>query len=108
MNVRSDAICALIKDFERGNVPIDAPNIARLTALGVQVQITELDVSLPVNSSGRSEPGDSARQANIYRGIVRACPNSPGCTAIQSWGFSDKRSWIGSHSRGARGEALPF
>ena len=33
---------------------------------------------------------------------------NPGCTAIQTWGFTDKYSWIGSHSHGARGAALPF
>jgi endo-1,4-beta-xylanase len=87
--------------------PAVAANIARLTALGVQVHITELDVSLPSNS-GPVQPDDLARQASIYRGIVRACLNRVGCTAIQTWGFSDKYSWIGSHSRGARGLALPF
>ena len=27
---------------------------------------------------------------------------------FQTWGFTDKYSWIDSHSRGTRGEALPF
>ncbi len=126
LNRKSDAIYAMVKDFKRRGVPIDgvglqmhipaldvdipaiATNIARLTALGVQVHITELDVSLPVDSDGRPRPDDLTRQADIYRGIVRACLNSAGCTAIQTWGFSDKYSWIGSHSRGARGQALPF
>jgi endo-1,4-beta-xylanase len=126
MNRKSDAIYARVKDFKRRGVPIDGvglqmhvpaltidiaaveANIARLTALGVQVHITELDVSLPVDSNGAVEPDALNRQALIYRGIVRACLNSPGCTAIQMWGFTDKYSWIGSHSRGARGQALPF
>jgi endo-1,4-beta-xylanase len=84
-----------------------AANIARLTELGVQVHITELDVSLPVDSNGLALPADLARQAEIYRSIVRACLNS-GCTAIQTWGFTDKYSWVCSHSRGARGQALLF
>jgi endo-1,4-beta-xylanase len=126
MNRKSDAIYAMVRDFKRRGVPIDgvglqmhvplleadtaavAANIARLTALGVQVHITELDVSLPVDSSGMVRADDSARQADIYRGIVRACLQSAGCTAIQTWGFTDKYSWIGSHSRGARGQALPL
>src|SRR5271166_802953 len=126
LNHKSDAIYAMVRDFKQRNVPIDgvglqmhvpmldadipaiAANIARLTALGLQVHITELDVSLPVNSSGMPEPEDLARQAVVYRGIVRACLNSRGCTAIQAWGFTDKYSWIGSHSRGSRGQALPF
>jgi endo-1,4-beta-xylanase len=48
------------------------------------------------------------KQADVYRAIVRACLQSRGCTAIQTWGFTDKYSWIGSHSHGARGAALPF
>jgi endo-1,4-beta-xylanase len=54
------------------------------------------------------QPGDLLRQAEVYRGIVRACLQSPGCTAIQTWGFTDKYSWIGSHSHRTRGAALPF
>jgi endo-1,4-beta-xylanase len=90
------------------DIPAIAANIARLTALGVQVHITELDVSAPVDSSVVLHPEDLTRQAGIYRGIVRACLDNPGCTAIQTWGFTDKYSWIGSHSHGTRGQALPF
>jgi len=126
LNKKSDAIYAMVKDFRRREVPIDgvglqmhvsqldldtaaiATNIARLTALGVQVHITELDVSLPVDSDGRTATNDLARQAEVYRAIVRACLQNPGCTAIQTWGFTDKYSWIGSHSHHTRGAALPF
>jgi endo-1,4-beta-xylanase len=126
MNRKSDAIYAMVRDFKRRKVPIDgvglqmhiprleanitaiAENISRLTALGVQVHITELDVSLPLEPDGSVRPADLARQAEVYRGIVRACLQNSGCTAIQTWGFTDKYSWIGSHSRRTRGAALPF
>lgn len=126
LNRKSDAIYTMVRDFRKRGVPIDgvglqmhmptldadipaiAANIARLAALGVQVHITELDVSLPVDPGGGVRAEDLARQAEVYGGIVRACLNSRGCTAIQTWGFTDKYSWIGSHSRGSRGQALPF
>jgi endo-1,4-beta-xylanase len=126
LNPKSDAIYAMVKDFKHRGVPIDgiglqlhisqldfdtapvATNIARLTALGVQVHITELDVALPVDSNGLARSDDLLRQAEVYRGVVRACLQKPSCTAIQTWGFTDKYSWIGSHSHGARGAALPF
>jgi len=126
LNRKSDAVYAMVKDFRRRGVPIDgvglqlhisrfdtdtaaiASNIARLTAVGVQVHITELDVSLPVDPSGAASSEDLRRQAEVYRGVVRACLQSSGCTAIQTWGFTDKHSWIGSHSHGTRGAALPF
>jgi endo-1,4-beta-xylanase len=85
-----------------------AANISRLTALGPQVHITELDVSLPLDPSGMARDGDLLRQADVYRRVVRACLQNPGCTAIQIWGFTDKYSWIGYHSHGTRGAALPF
>jgi endo-1,4-beta-xylanase len=130
MNRKSDAIYAMVKDFRRRGVPIDgvglqmhvptldadipaissniSSNIARLTGLGLQVHITELDVSLPLDSGGAPRAEDLTRQAEVYRSIVRACLNNPGCTAIQTWGFTDKYSWIGSHSHGTRGHALLF
>ena len=61
-------------------------NNARLTAVGVQVQITELDVSLPVNFNRLLGPDDSTRQADVYRDI-RACLNSASCTAIRTPGI---------------------
>src|SRR5579863_2129544 len=126
LNRKSDAIYAIVKDFRHRGVPIDgvglqmhisqldldtaaiASNIARLTALGLQVHITELDVSLPLDSGGLPAKDDLLRQANVYRAVVRACLQSKGCTAIQTWGFTDKYSWIGSHSHGTMGTALPF
>lgn len=126
MNPKSDAVYGMIKDFKQRGVPIDgvgmqmhiskldfdapaiARNIARLTALGIQVHITELDVSLPLDASGQIRDSDLQRQAGIYRSVVHACVQNPGCAAIQTWGFTDKYSWIGSHSHGTRGGALLF
>jgi hypothetical protein len=61
-----------------------AANIARLTALGVQIYIAELDVSLPLDAHGRARNEDLLRQAEAYRGVVRACLQNQGCTAIQT------------------------
>jgi len=125
MNRKSDAVYAMVRDFKDRGVPIDgvglethiAPgfdthalsaNIERLTNLGLQVQITELDVSVPVNSGRESDEKDLMGQADVYRSVTRVCLAHPGCTAIQTWGFTDKWSWIGSHSRGTRGSALIF
>jgi endo-1,4-beta-xylanase len=126
MNPKSDAIYAMVRDFRQRSVPIDgvglqmhianlhadvasiSANINRFTALGVQVHITEVDVALPVDSNGNASPEDLQRQADVYRQIAAACLGYRGCTAIQTWGFTDKYSWIGSHSKQTRGAALPF
>jgi endo-1,4-beta-xylanase len=126
LNKKSDAVYAMVRDFKLHGVPIDgvglqmhlggtppnvasiSANIARFTALGLQVHVTEMDVSLPVDASGDASPADLQMQAHIYREIAEACLAHPGCTAIQTWGFTDKYSWIGSHSKKTRGAALLF
>ena len=126
LNRKSDAIYAMVKDFKQRGVPIDGvglqmhisnlafdaagvrANIARLAALGLQVHITELDVALPIDPSGQTASGNLQKQADIYRQVARACLENRGCTAIQTWGFSDKYSWIVSHSHATEGAALLF
>jgi endo-1,4-beta-xylanase len=126
MNPKSDEVYATVREFKRQGVPIDgvglqmhvgnlradaasiSSNIARLVALGVQVHITEMDVALPADASGHPSARDLRRQADIYGAIAEACLSHPGCTAIQTWGFTDKYSWIGSHSRHTQGAALLF
>jgi len=126
VNLKSDAIYAMMRAFKRDGVPIDgvgfqmhisnlhadiasiSSNIARFTTLGLQVHITEMDVALPVDANGNASPEDLARQAALYRQITEICLSHPGCTAIQTWGFTDKYSWVGSHSKHTQGAALPF
>jgi len=126
MNPKSDAIYAMVRDFRQRGVLIDgvgfqmhieklrvdvasiSANIKRFTALGVQVHITEMDVALPVDPNGNPRPEDLQKQADIYREVATACLSHPGCTAIQTWGFTDKYSWIGWHSKKTEGAALPF
>jgi endo-1,4-beta-xylanase len=122
---KSDAVYAIVKDFKSRGVPVDGvglqmhvtgtdidsaaieQNIARLATLGLQVHITELDVSLPIDpTTNQAGNDDLRRQADVYRRIIHACLQNRACTAIQTWGFTDKYSWIGSHSHGTRGSAL--
>jgi len=92
-----------------GPLPLDKieENLTRLEDLGLQVQITELDVSLPVDAAGKAAPPDIVRQAEIYGDVVALCLKHPRCTAIQTWGFTDKYSWIPSFFPG-NGAALEF
>ncbi len=126
INPKSDAAYNMVRDFRERGVPINgvglqmhiaglnadvasiAANIGRFTALGIQVQITEMDVALPVDANGNPRPENLQQQAEIYRAVANACLSHPGCTAIQTWGLTDKYSWIGSHSRKTQGAALLF
>ncbi len=127
VNRKSTAVYRMVKRFKQQGVPIDgiglqmhilhgrpnvesiAANIARFSKLGIQVHITEMDVALPVDQNGKVvNPADLQWQANLYRDIARACLQSRGCTAIQTWGFTDKYSWIGWKTHKTKGAALLF
>jgi endo-1,4-beta-xylanase len=128
INPKSDAVYEMVKDFKRRGVPIDgvgiqahifnsdmkeiasvSENLARLAALGLQVHITEMDVALPIDSGGRLlNQADLSKQADIYGFLARACFEQPGCTAFQTWGFTDKYTWIPNYTKGQKGAPLLF
>lgn len=125
INSKSDAIYKMAQDFKARGVPLDGigmqmhftlnspaiasieANMKRFTDLGLQVQITELDVRLPVDSTGVATADALAAQAKIYGDIVATCLKFPKCTAVQTWGFTDRYSWVPSSYAGM-GAALPF
>ena len=111
---KSDAIYALVKDLRQRDVPIHgiglqmhisinnppkpeavAANIKRLGELGLEVQITEMDVRIHGGTGTKEEK--LAAQANLYRDMLKVCLNAPNCKAFVTWGFTDKHSWIPSH-----------
>lgn len=127
VNAHSDAVYAMVKDFKKRGIPIDGvglqmhimnlnpnvdsirKNIERFVKLGVQIHITEMDVAVPVDADGKvANPSDLEKQAEIYREIAEACAENKGCTALQTWGFTDKYSWIGWFTKHTKGDALPF
>jgi endo-1,4-beta-xylanase len=127
VNPKSDAIYAMVKDFQRRGIPFggigfqmhiynlapDVPsiaaNFARFSHLGVQIHITEMDVALPVDETGVAlHPADLARQAEIYREIAEVCVKTPRCTVLQTWGVTDKYSWLGWATHKTKGAGLLF
>ena len=71
--------------------------IARLGALGLDVHISELNVT--TSQLG----GDLARQAQAYWTIAAACQAQPACFRITTWGFTDAYGW-----RPPAEQAMPF
>lgn len=108
---KSDAIYALVKGLLHRGVPLNGvglqmhvsvgaspmpqdvlANMQRLAALGLQVQITEMDVQ--IQRAGGTLPEKLAEQANIYRDMLAVCLEVTKCTAFEMWGFTDRYSWI--------------
>lgn len=108
---KSDAIYALLKGMLQRGVPIDGvglqmhisldsypnpqdvlANMQRLTALGLEVQITEMDVE--TQDDPRPMAAKLATQAQLYGEMLHTCLSVQRCTAFVMWGFTDKYSWI--------------
>ncbi|MEU8614358.1 endo-1,4-beta-xylanase, partial [Actinoplanes sp. NPDC048791] len=97
INAKSTGIYNMVRDFKSRGVPIDCvgfqshlgtgidstyqANLQRFADLGVDVQITELDVQ------------QGGNQANIYATVTRACLAVARCTGITVWGIRDTDSW---------------
>ncbi|HEY8471525.1 MAG TPA: endo-1,4-beta-xylanase [Natronosporangium sp.] len=100
---KTQAVYNMVRDFRQRGVPIDCvgfqshfnsgspyPSNYRTTlqnfaALGVDVQITELDIE-----------GSGATQANTYAAVVNDCLAVPRCNGITVWGIRDSDSWRAS------------
>jgi endo-1,4-beta-xylanase len=107
MNVKSDAIYAMVKGWKEAGVPIHgvglqshfkgpidaegiAQNIARLNDLGLQVHITELDFPYPDNNAKNSE----LTQAKIFSDLLKVCLQAANCPVFVLWGFTDKYTYL--------------
>src|SRR5205085_4219232 len=108
---KSDAIYRLLKGLLQRGVPINGvglqmhvsidaypnpqdvlANMKRLAALGLEMQITEMDVE--IQNDNRPMEQRLAAQAQIYREMLSACLSATNCTAFVMWGFTDRYSWI--------------
>jgi endo-1,4-beta-xylanase len=107
--VKSDAVYNLVKNLTESGVPINgvglqmhlsldsppamkdvAANIKRLNDLGLDVQVTEMDVRVRTPATAN----DLIQQANIYRDVLEVCLSANKCTAFVMWEFTDLYSWI--------------
>jgi endo-1,4-beta-xylanase len=75
-----------------------ARTMRRFTRLGLEVQITELDVGTSLLEVGRPERLE--RQALAYGAVARACNAVEQCTRVTTWGFTDAVSWLSAGESG--------
>lgn len=80
-----------------------AENIRRFRELGLKVEITEMDVRIKLPASN----ADLAKQAEIYKNILKTYLDSDSPDAFILWGFTDKYSWI-PYTFSGYGSALIF
>merc|ERR1712129_472689 len=80
-------------------VPIDydaiVANLQRYDALGIEVHITEMDVKNAANDDGK--------ESIVYQTVLRACRAVKACKSFETWGYTDKYTWVGTDEH-----PLPF
>jgi endo-1,4-beta-xylanase len=79
-----------------------ATNMQRLVDLGLEVNISELDIG--ACGDGSVDERLEAQAQRAY-GLVQACVSQPGCGFITVWGVSDQYSW---RRNDCDGDALPL
>ncbi|WP_306751001.1 endo-1,4-beta-xylanase, partial [Saccharothrix yanglingensis] len=102
-HAKTQGVYRMVQDFKSRGVPIDCvgfqahfnsgnpvpsnyhTTLQNFAALGVDVQITELDIE-----------GSGSTQAQQYQGVVQACLAVARCTGITVWGIRDTDSWRAS------------
>ncbi|MEJ2858941.1 MULTISPECIES: endo-1,4-beta-xylanase [unclassified Saccharothrix] len=102
-HAKTQAVYRMVQDFKSRGVPIDCvgfqahfnsgnpvpsnyhTTLQNFANLGVDVQITELDIE-----------GSGSTQAQQYQGVTQACLAVSRCTGITVWGIRDTDSWRAS------------
>ncbi|MCC2317502.1 endo-1,4-beta-xylanase [Cellulomonas chengniuliangii] len=102
-HAKTQGVYNMVRDFKARGVPIDCvgfqahfnsgnpvpsnyhTTLQNFADLGVDVQITELDIE-----------GSGSSQAQQYQGVVQACLSVARCTGITVWGVRDTDSWRAS------------
>lgn len=122
LGTKSDLLYTLVKDLLAQGVPIDGvgfqchlegstvpdfesirANFQRFADLGLEVQITELDVRMP----GVMDQVALDRQAQIYGELLKVLIDGEFGTTAVVWGVTDLRSWVPGFFPGF-GSALLF
>lgn len=117
LSPKSDGMYEMLKDLKSRGIPVDGvglqmhlavydtplfarppaeselrQNLKRLSDLGLEIHITELDVQIHGISGSVEE--QLTRQAEIYADLMRVALENPALKAVTTWGFTDRYSWI--------------
>ncbi|MEE1927422.1 endo-1,4-beta-xylanase [Streptomyces sp. TRM 70351] len=107
VNAKSTAMYNLARDLKARGVPLHGiglqshlilgqvpstmqANIQRFADLGLDVDITELDVRIQMPASA----DELRRQADDYRAVFDACLAVSRCQGVTVWGVGDNDSWV--------------
>jgi hypothetical protein len=126
INTKSTAVFNMISNLVSAGVPVDGigfqahlagtsfdaasfrSNLQRFHDLGLELQVTEFDVRLNINTNtGLASAADLAGQAEVYFDALGTALGFENFKLFQLWGVFDGNSWINNAFPG-EGQALAF
>ena len=128
LSSKSDKIYNLVSGMLDRGIPIDGvglqmhvsvdafpafadvtANIQRLAALNLDVHVTEMDVRCEPDAQGNiCNTTRLNAQAKIYGGMLKACLSSPRCKSFETWGFTDRHTWLSSFDNPSHKNVQPL
>ena len=83
---------------------VDA-SVKRYDALGLKVVFAEIDVPIYIKNIGQAELSRRIDyEAQIYSGLMKVALANPNVIAFNTWGFSDRYSWVNVQPDGSNGD----
>lgn len=121
---QADCLVELVSNLKKNNVPIHGVGIQshiltktdtaitdlqsyikRFTDMGLEVEITELDMRLRIFDVA-DDPYYA--QGRYYARLIEGCMSNALCKGVTFWGFSDAKCWIDSYPFPKPNEAYLF
>lgn len=121
---KSDAIFQVVQNITNHSIPIDGvgfenhldvgndyeaittygydaivTNFKRYADLGLDVHITEMDVSCGKGNVPCTNYSQEIQQmqSEMYAVVLKACLDSPNCKNFETWGYTDLYTWKGTN-----------
>ena len=114
VNTKSDGLYTFLKSLKEKGAPLHGvgfeshfteynhwpnmssimENMQRFASLGLDIHITELDVSLK-GAQGVSLAEQLYAQAEFYHNYLFTCLRVPECKSFETWDCTDRFSWLG-------------
>ncbi|POM67862.1 Putative xylanase [Phytophthora palmivora] len=114
INAKSTAVLNMVKKLMDDGIEIDGvgfqshfnfadkastadqvANLERFTALGLDVALTEVDVTASSSSPSAEE---QVQQSAVYKNTIAACKQVKRCVGVTIWGYDDNYSWLSTKS----------
>jgi endo-1,4-beta-xylanase len=121
MKAKSDAVFSYLNSLRERGCPVEGvgfqlhvtmdmtdeelegirANLRRYKKIGINhIHFTEIDVKCSTNCPNPWPTSYLDKQAHVYRKLVEICLQEDNCESFETWGVTDKYSWLAKNQNG--------